>query len=191
MRETWSEWQYGWLVIKTGEGWKPWLREECADLDKRGPANAVRLFFSSALPSSFSCPFSSARPPLRACSLACLHRADVMPSQDYIRLVPGLRSKQGAVWSQLPVDYDSWSVELKFFITGRYGGRTRPAAGYLLSRFAHDVCRCAHPPEAASARTAWPSGTFGRTTSSAASLAARTNGTDSVSSSTPTTTMPR
>ena len=45
--------------------------------------------------------------------------ADVIPSPDYIRLVPGIRSKQGAVWSQLPVEYENWSVEFKFFITGR------------------------------------------------------------------------
>ena len=42
-----------------------------------------------------------------------------MPSTDYIRLAPGVRSKQGAVWSQLPVTYPNWAVELKFFITGR------------------------------------------------------------------------
>ena len=52
-------------------------------------------------------------------SLASSGPTDVIPSPDYIRLVPGIRSKQGAVWSQLPVEYENWSVEFKFFITGR------------------------------------------------------------------------
>lgn len=44
---------------------------------------------------------------------------DVIPSNDYMRLAPSVRSQKGAIWSQLPTDYEFWTVDLKFMISGR------------------------------------------------------------------------
>jgi hypothetical protein len=57
---------------------------------------------------------------IRTLMSASVSLTDVVPSHDALRLAPATRSKQGAVWSRVPVDYENWMVELKFLITGRY-----------------------------------------------------------------------
>eukprot|EP00732_Lithocolla_globosa_P002637 Lithocolla_globosa_v1_NODE_1796_length_2332_cov_39.836627.p1 type:complete len:483 gc:universal NODE_1796_length_2332_cov_39.836627:596-2044(+) len=44
---------------------------------------------------------------------------DVMVSNDYMRLTASVRSQRGGLWSEEPLNFDNWEIEMKLLISGR------------------------------------------------------------------------
>ncbi|XP_078492620.1 protein ERGIC-53-like [Ciona intestinalis] len=47
------------------------------------------------------------------------HTGDAVPGDEQVRIVPSLRAKTGAVWSNYPFPYDDWQLDVHFRIQGR------------------------------------------------------------------------
>ncbi|XP_052813615.1 protein ERGIC-53-like isoform X2 [Mya arenaria] len=47
------------------------------------------------------------------------YNGDAIASDDNIRITPSLRSKKGSVWTKTPANYEHWSIEVVFKVTGR------------------------------------------------------------------------
>ena len=42
-----------------------------------------------------------------------------IPSDDYVRLTPSLKNKRGWIWTRNRTNFEWWSIDLTFRITGR------------------------------------------------------------------------
>ncbi|XP_052217244.1 protein ERGIC-53-like isoform X2 [Dreissena polymorpha] len=47
------------------------------------------------------------------------YQGDAIASDDNIRITPSLRSKKGSVWTKSAANFENWSVEVVFKVTGR------------------------------------------------------------------------